>query len=150
MWERIVLHHTVTSDGETLLDLEAIRRYHMEQRGWSDIGYHWVVEKVGGVYAAIMARPAYRTGSHTKGRNTGSLGVALVGNWSRFPPPEAMLFRTAELCAVLCRMNGIPKTKIYRHSDFRPTLCPGKIDVERIREMVGRLRGGRYPRADDL
>lgn len=155
IWQRIVIHHTVTRDREALLDLEEIRRYHTAPkprgRGWSDIGYHWVVEQVGrSVYAAAMARPMYRIGSHVGGHNTGSIGVALVGDWSRREPPVACYNATAELCAALCRSMGIRSNQIFPHRHFRSTLCPGRVDVERIRSMVALLRTGRFRRASDL
>lgn len=155
IWERIVIHHTVTPDGDGLLDLEAIRRFHTDSpprgRGWSDIGYHWVVEKVGaGSYAAVMARPMYRNGSHVGGHNTGSLGVALVGDYSASEPPRAQYDAAAELCAALCRTLGIRTDQIFPHRHFKSTACPGSVDIDRLREMVAQLRTGRFYRASSL
>ena len=154
-WERIVIHHTVTSDGDTLLDMEAIRRFHTAPkprgRGWSDIGYNFCVEKVGGgLYVAIMARPMYRNGSHVGGHNTGSIGIALVGDFSTRQPPLAQVGTTAELCAAICRSTGIRTDQIFPHRHFKATACPGLVPMGTIREMVAQLRTGRFHRATDL
>ena len=42
----IIFHHSLTKDG-TVVDWEAMRRYHEQVNGWSDIGYHYGIERVG-------------------------------------------------------------------------------------------------------
>ena len=53
----IVIHHSLTKDG-TVADWEAIRRYHKEINGWSDIGYHYGIERVGMFVLPRVGRPA--------------------------------------------------------------------------------------------
>lgn len=40
-----------------VVDWEAIRRYHKETNGWSDIGYHYEVERVGNGILLQVGRP---------------------------------------------------------------------------------------------
>ena len=61
----IVIHHSLTKDG-TVVDWEAIRRYHKETNGWSDIGYHYGIERVGGGLSLQVGRPESQPGAHTK------------------------------------------------------------------------------------
>ena len=153
-WLRIAVHHSASPD-RSFLDSEAIRRFHTDPpprgRGWSDVGYHCLVEKVGSVYIALMGRPWYRTGSHARGKNTGTLGIVLIGNYEHKQPPLAQIECAAEWCAAMCVATGIRTAAINPHRELGTTrtICPGLTDVERLRWLVGRLRGGRVHRAKD-
>jgi N-acetylmuramoyl-L-alanine amidase len=77
----IVVHCTATNptwyaDKDAADVVKEIRRWHTQERGWSDIGYHFVVHRNGQIAGG---RPITRTGAHTRGRNKGSIGIALVG-----------------------------------------------------------------------
>lgn len=52
-----------------------INRWHMD-RGWSGIGYHFIIDRDGKVAAG---RPIEKTGAHVRGHNTGTIGISLVG-----------------------------------------------------------------------
>ena len=54
---------------------DEIRQWHLE-RGWSDIGYHFVIRRDG---TLDLGRPAEKIGAHVRGHNSDSLGVCLVG-----------------------------------------------------------------------
>ena len=56
-------------------DAETIHRWHLE-RGWSGIGYHYVITEAGEVQPG---RPPYWKGSHVKGHNSANLGICLIG-----------------------------------------------------------------------
>jgi N-acetyl-anhydromuramyl-L-alanine amidase AmpD len=56
--------------------LKHLYSWHVLEREWSDIGYHYVISKTKGLE---IARPIYRVGSHTRGRNNYSIGIALCG-----------------------------------------------------------------------
>ena len=53
-----------------------IRRWHTDERGWSDIGYHYVIDISGEV---VEARPIERAGAHARGHNAHSVGICLIG-----------------------------------------------------------------------
>lgn len=143
-WTRITIHHTATPSGRST---ESIRTYHMTERGWSDIGYHWLVDFSGRVE---MGRPMYRTGSHAYRNNTGNIGIALIGTFTDEEPPGVALFATAELCAGLCVSMGIETSSILPHSALKETICPGVVNMEKLRDIVCKLRSGSYPRAADI
>ena len=65
---------------------EVIRKWHTDPkkyvkgknvggRGWSDIGYHWVIEYYGEL---VAGRPIYKLGAHCKGYND-AIGLCLCG-----------------------------------------------------------------------
>lgn len=54
---------------------EAIHRWHLE-KGWSGIGYHYVINENGGIE---HGRPTYWEGAHAYGYNSQSIGICLIG-----------------------------------------------------------------------
>jgi hypothetical protein len=136
-WRRMIVHHSATKDTPAL-DAKAIKRFHMEERGWKDVGYAFLVELVGDKYIAVPGRSLTVAGAHCPGQNTIALGICLVGDFSEVEPPDAQLERTAELCAELCVRFGIDVEEIRPHREYRKTECPGLVPMEKLREMVGR------------
>lgn len=129
-WQRIVVHHSAGHDSDKL-DAAAIQRFHVEQRGWRDIGYHFLVERVGDVFVAVMGRPLDMVGSHARGHNADSVGVCLVGDFTAAPPPAAQLDVAAKLIAGL--VWSLSETLDYEfedievvpHRELGRTACPG-------------------------
>lgn len=63
--------------GRTVDDkVKEIRLWHTRDNGWSDIGYHYVIDRDGTVGTG---RPLAKAGAHTRGRNSNTVGVCLVG-----------------------------------------------------------------------
>lgn len=71
---KIVIHCSATREGVPITASQ-IRQWH-KKMGWSDIGYHYVIELDGTVR---KGRSDTRIGSHVKGHNRDSLGVCYVG-----------------------------------------------------------------------
>jgi hypothetical protein len=147
---RIVLHHSATADGSTV-SWNAIRRYHVQVRGWKDIGYHFGIEAVadpgGGPesYEILMGRLPDRVGAHCLHRNADSLGVCCVGDFDAWPPPPAQWTKAVELTAWLCRRWNISTAFVHGHREFARKTCPGRLfDLERFRrDVAALLTGGR-------
>jgi hypothetical protein len=90
----VFVHHTDTPNGYAPGDVPAIIRsiytYHVRSNGWNDIGYNFLVDAYGRVYEGRgggIDRPVI--GAHTEGFNTGSVGIAVIGNGSLAPLTEA-------------------------------------------------------------
>lgn len=56
--------------------LEAIRQMHIKERGWRDIGYHWLIDRDGTV---MQGRKETEVGAHVAGHNSGTIGISLFG-----------------------------------------------------------------------
>lgn len=56
--------------------LEAIRQMHIKERGWRNIGYHWLIDRDGWVMAG---RDETEVGAHVGGHNAGTIGISLFG-----------------------------------------------------------------------
>ena len=76
---RIIIH---CSDTTASQDIKAsdIRQWHIE-RGWSDIGYHFVIRRDGLI---DLGRDISTKGAHAKGHNHDSIVVCLVGGQGGF------------------------------------------------------------------
>ncbi len=72
--DKIIIHCSATKPKQDI-GVNEIRRWHKD-RGWSDIGYHYVIRKDG---TTEDGRPNQRSGAHAKGHNKHSIGICLVG-----------------------------------------------------------------------
>lgn len=72
---RIIVHCSYTKPSMDV-GVEEIRKWHVEENKWSDIGYHFVVRRDGTVESG---RPVERPGAHAKNYNNDSIGVCWVG-----------------------------------------------------------------------
>jgi len=68
----VILHCSASGPDTTVGD---IRKWH-KARGWSDIGYHMVIENNGNLK---LGRDVDKEGAHCRGQNKNSIGVCLVG-----------------------------------------------------------------------
>jgi len=68
--------HCSDSDVPEHDNIEAIRRWHVDERGWKDVGYHFFIRKDGSIEKGRDVRIA---GAHCKGHNHDSVGICLSG-----------------------------------------------------------------------
>ena len=80
----IVIHCSATFAHQNVT-AEEIRRWHVEDRGWSDIGYNAVIERNGDIR---MGRQEGAIGAHAKGFNSESIAVCMVGGLDEKGRPE--------------------------------------------------------------
>ena len=81
--DEIIIHCTATrpdwmQDMGSLSKIAEIRRWHVEGNGWSDIGYHYVIDRNGNIREG---RPEQGLGAHVNGRNANSIGICLIGGF---------------------------------------------------------------------
>ena len=83
---RAVVHHTAGSNSysrsESPAIVRGIQRYHVLSNRWDDIGYNFLVDKYGRVFEGRGGGITENViGAHAGGFNTGSVGVAVIGNY---------------------------------------------------------------------
>jgi len=119
----VIVHCSATPEGRDV-STETIRGWHTEGNGWSDIGYHCVVELDGKVCAG---RDEERSGAHAKGHNKKSIGVCYVGgvDADQNPKDTRTDAQKESLKNLLKELIGrYPRAKIYGHRDFSDKACP--------------------------
>lgn len=71
----IVVHCSATRE-DSQFSPEDLHRLHVEQNGWSDIGYHFYYTRDGREH---VCRPITRPGAHARGHNKYSVGLSYEG-----------------------------------------------------------------------
>jgi len=127
--EKIILHCAATPEGRDV-KMETIKSWHVKGNGWSDIGYHFVIELDG---AVKNGRPLHRSGAHTKGHNATSIGICYVGGIDKDKKPkdtrtEAQRKAMDQLVDDL-KMEH-PTATIHGHNEFAAKACPS-FDVSK-------------------
>ena len=133
---RIVVHHTAffvsdavkamgPKDGwkAAIAHAHSAQSLHKRIRGWSDVGYHYMIDWEGRI---LEGRPVDRLGAHTERNNRGSIGVVLMGNFSRERPTDKQLARLKVLLRWLLAVHRISPKAIDGHHHLKYTACPGK------------------------
>ncbi|XP_031359004.1 N-acetylmuramoyl-L-alanine amidase-like isoform X2 [Photinus pyralis] len=104
--------------------IRGLQQFHMQGKGWSDIGYSFLV---GGDGNAYEGRGWYSVGSQVTGSNAKSIGIAFVGNFEEKSPPLHQLQAAQELIKIGLKLNAIsPNYKLLAIRQILPTTSPGK------------------------
>lgn len=122
--DRIIIHCSATPSGR-YVTIEQIRGWHLA-KGWSDIGYHYVIHLDGSVH---VGRPIERAGAHVRGYNENSIGICYVGGVDADDITKAMDTRTeAQVIALRALVEGLhgvwPAATIHGHNEFANKACP--------------------------
>ncbi len=150
-----VVHHSVSPNGYTPGQvpsvLRGIQAYHMDSRGWDDIGYNFVVDRYGGIWEGRGGgadQPV--VGAHASGFNTGSVGVMVLGDFSSAQPTSASIqaagtvigwklaLHDAEPSGRVDFVSGggpryaagtkVNLPRVVGHQDVGSTSCPGHVE----------------------
>ena len=118
--ERVYVHHTAIfpqySPEETDDLVRAMCVFHVERRGFDDLGYNFLIDAYGRIYqgrAGGILRPVI--GAHASGFNTGSAGIALIGDFDTHAVPPAALDSLDRLTAWLFEWHGIDPYAVTAH-----------------------------------
>jgi hypothetical protein len=153
----VVLHHTATTNSYSPADSAAIVRgiyvYYIQGRGYCDHGYNFLVDKYGtifeGRYGGIDRGVI---GAHATGFNTGTIGIAMIGDNTSVPPTGATFNSLVNLISwkftihqinpyVPVATRGAILNPIIGHRDagaisHDPTSCPGQAGYEIIPRLI--------------
>ncbi|MFD5552998.1 N-acetylmuramoyl-L-alanine amidase [Streptomyces sp. NPDC127068] len=113
------VHHSFTGNNYRCSQapsvIRGIYRYHVVSSGWRDIGYNFLVDKCGTVYEGRAGGVSKAVlGAHTRGFNTNTTGIAVLGSYGSTTPPAAAVKGIAKLAAWKLGLYGVnPKAKTY-------------------------------------
>jgi hypothetical protein len=146
------VHHTVNANSYTREQVPGILRsiyaYHTQSRGWSDVGYNYLVDRFGRIWegrAGGIDRAV--VGAHTLGYNDYAFAMSAIGNFDIAQPPAAMVQAYGALMAWKLSLHGIDAASprqwvgsknfqaINGHRDAGQTACPGRYLYARIPEI---------------
>src|SRR6185369_8578922 len=150
------VHHTVNANGYTRAEVPGILRsiyaYHVKSRGWSDIGYNFLIDRFGRIWEGRYGgvdRPV--VGAHTLGYNDDAFAMSAIGNYETAQPSAAMIDAYGRLFAWKLSLHGVRAgsmkqwvTKRYLpaingHRDVGQTACPGRYlyaQIPKIRSLA--------------
>ncbi|NNM46387.1 cell wall-binding repeat-containing protein [Knoellia koreensis] len=169
------VHHTVNANNYTASQVPAIIRgiytFHTKSRGWSDIGYNFLVDRFGRTWegrAGGVDQPVI--GAHTGGFNSQLFGAAAIGTFNTATPPAAVVNAFSKLFAWKLSLAHVDPTATvtldgmtrpistvsgHRDADGAPndTECPGnalEAKLPTIRADSRALMGAAFfnPRID--
>ena len=101
--------------------IESIRNSH-QQRGWADIGYHYVIDRGGRVWEGRNV--AYQ-GAHVRDNNENNVGVMLLGNFDKQAPSQPQVGALQQMLVTLERHYRVHSSRLYTHQELNRTECPG-------------------------
>jgi len=135
--EYIILHHSLTKDSETV-SWSAIREYHMDRKGWRNIGYHYGIELVKKTPEIFIGRFEGDSGAHTRNYNKKSIGICLVGNYDLEQPSYEKWDLLLRLTKNIAFRYEIPIEHILGHRQIANyKSCPGKLfDLDKFRDNL--------------
>ncbi|MFC3693434.1 N-acetylmuramoyl-L-alanine amidase [Chenggangzhangella methanolivorans] len=122
--KEIIYHCAATPEGRSV-SVETIRGWHAE-RGWKDIGYHYVVLLDGTIAAG---RPEAQVGAHVEGHNAGTLGICYVGGLAADGKTAKDTRTPAQKAALLAIGRALIKkyptiAKVSGHNEYAQKACP--------------------------
>ncbi len=166
----VVVHHTAGSNAyssvaEAEAQIRGDQAFHIDGRGWCDIGYNFLVDKWGNIYegrANSLTKAVI--GVHAGGFNTGTVGVSMLGDYSTLTPPAATQEAVAQIAAWRLRQyhrdpagtltyktyggenSSYPAGStatlpvIFAHRDVAYTACPGQAGYATLGTIRARAR----------
>lgn len=119
--DTIIVHcaATSTTSGVTTED---IARWHINDRHFRDIGYHFMVDQKGVIH---QGRPLQEMGAHCKGHNATSIGICYIGGLDDQGEPadtRTPLQQLAIKHLIGLLVNEFKIYDVYGHRDLSPDI----------------------------
>ena len=163
-----VVHHTYEPTDPPSLEsayaaLQHIQNLHMDDNGWCDIGYSYLVDWFGNVYEGTVGTIGHPvTSAHTAGLNFEGIGIAMIGNYQEEVPSAETVAAVGRIAGWALGWYGVAATQDVRltvagannkwgpgtnitvpaitaHRDVVSTECPGDagyLEMGAIRDVA--------------
>lgn len=120
----IIIHCSATKANYNLTK-KLLWQWHVEENGWSDIGYHFFIDLQGVIHPC---RPLERKGAHTKGHNDNSIGICYAGGISNdlawADTRNELQKHSLEFLIDFLQMLYPSIEKISGHNEYSDKECP--------------------------
>lgn len=154
-----IIHHSAGSNTDTnyVNILRNIYLLHTKSNGWDDIGYNYIIAQDGTIFSGRQAEESIdednTQGAHFCAKNTGTMGICLLGNYNTVSPSKATQSSLKNLLTWKLNKERISALDFYPHPNSFgeelstismhrngcPTACPGDstaLILDKIREDV--------------
>ena len=130
-----IIIHCLDTMRDQDVGVEEVRRWHVEERGWQDIGYAYLIRR-----SAVIEKGRdldsdgdvdEETGAHALGFNRESIGIALAGGMPNFNFTWAQLLQLRHLVLDIIRRNPTI-TKVIGHNDVSDRKACPMFDVHAL------------------
>ncbi|WP_454049448.1 DUF4214 domain-containing protein [Cellulomonas sp. Marseille-Q8402] len=166
--EGAVVHHTAgsnsyTTQAQAMQQIRNDQAYHIDARGWCDIGYNFVVDKFGTIYEGRANSLTQAViGVHASGANTGTVGVSMLGNYDTVPTTPQMIDAVGRIIGWRLAAYGVDPRgsgtypsglylpRVIGHRDVAQTACPGRYGYAQLGTIraIAAVSGPAMPLAD--
>ena len=123
-----IIIHCAATKASMDIGYKEIRKWHVEDNGWDDVGYHFIIRRNGQLE---KARPEGYSGAHAPSHNSRSIGICLVGGMADDGGPENN-FTLEQFLTLKDLVNMIMEkysdiTEVLGHCDVQENKpnCPG-------------------------
>jgi N-acetylmuramoyl-L-alanine amidase len=146
--EAATIHHTVTANSYSRSEAPGIVlgicRFHRNGNGWNDIGYNFLVDRFGDVYAGRSGGILKAVvGAHAQGFNSQTTGVASLGTHTSDPITDAAKDAFVDVIAWKLALHGTKaggKTRLVSSGGSHSKFPSGK--KVRVKRVFGHRRVG--------
>jgi len=122
--DKIIIHCSATPIGRKV-SVSTIRKWHL-QRGFNDIGYHYVIHLDGKI---SVGRPIEKVGAHCAYQNIGSIGICYVGGMTKDMRKPKDTRTQAQKDSLIKLMHELiykynKDMTIHGHNEYANKACP--------------------------
>lgn len=154
--QHAIVHHSASGNGNSNYT-QLVRNYyvqHTQVNGWDDIGYNYLIAANGTIYIgrdrqALSVAQYHIKGAHFCSKNSGTVGVCLIGDYSATKPTDTSLqslnsllsyiFFEENISAISSSIHpsgGLDSLEhIAGHRQGCTTQCPGDSVWNRMDEL---------------
>ena len=154
-----IVHHSAGSNSDTNY-VEVVRNiyvYHTDVNGWDDIGYNYLIAQDGTLFHGRDGQGQFDDdnvrGAHFCAKNTGTMGICLLGNYLFNPPDTSALNKLEDLMLWKLNKENLNPSDSFRHplpsgsyldvisghKDGCATECPGTFLYAEISNLKIKL-----------
>lgn len=145
--DHVIVHHTAsantgaTSKAHAFALSRQIQHFHMDTRGWDDIGEQLTISRGGHVMEgrlgtlSAIAHNGLVVGAQSLHHNRHTIGIENEGTYSTDDVPDRLWRSLVDVCAWLCTAHHLDPAAIVGHRDFNSTDCPGDALYHRLPKL---------------